>query len=463
VLARGLLGLALVKADRWPVDSAPVIHKPGSHRYRLRVVAAHDGPMTRTTTAARKRPHKRQPSKPHPLADTSPGAETSCLLRVGAPAGILAIIPHLLGFTPRDSLVVIGIREPKGEVKISMRYDLPPAGSCGLEDDIADHALAVLRSQRLYTAIAVGYGPRDRVDLLVETLQRTADGYGVELKECLRQDNGRYWSYCCDDEACCPLDGVPFDPAGDPAALALAAAKLGGLPNREALAASIAPIGGIAAEAMREATRRAERHVTQTLAKVRRSHKIGAARHMIANEGLAAVSRLISAYRSGEKYKTEYELAWLMVALKDMRIRDDAWARMDPQFSESHRRLWTDAVRRAQPGYAAAPAALLAFVAWQSGNGALANVALDRALADNPDYSMAHLLRDVITAGAPPSLARPPMTPEEVAASYAEGDTYHGACEAGNTVAGGSENEREVELAAGEVPVPAMTGQITVR
>jgi hypothetical protein len=57
-------------------------------------------------------------------------------------------------------------------------------------------------------------------------------------------------------------------------------------------------------------------------------------------------------------------------------------------------------------------------VAWQSGDGALANVALDRALADDPRYSMALLLRQVISAGAPPSLARLPMTPEEVAASY---------------------------------------------
>jgi hypothetical protein len=84
--------------------------------------------------------------------------------------------------------------------------------------------------------------------------------------------------------------------------------------------------------------------------------------------------------------------------------------------------------RHAQPGYVAAPAALLAFVAWQCGDGALANVALDRALADDPRYSMALLLRQVITAGAPPSLARLPMTPEEVAASYddAEG-SYDGA------------------------------------
>jgi hypothetical protein len=37
---------------------------------------------------------------------------------------------------------------------------------------------------------------------------------------------------------------------------------------------------------------------------------------------------------------------------------------------------------------------------------------------------MALLLRDTIDAGAPPSMARLPMTPEEVAASY---DTQSGA------------------------------------
>jgi hypothetical protein len=97
---------------------------------------------------------------------------------------------------------------------------------------------------------------------------------------------------------------------------------------------------------------------------------------------------------------------------------------MDPAHRDAHRRLWIDVVRRAQPGYVAAPAALLAFVAWQSGDGALANVALDRALADDPRYSMALLLRQVITAGAPPSLARLPMTPEEVAASYHDAEDY---------------------------------------
>ena len=91
---------------------------------------------------------------------------------------------------------------------------------------------------------------------------------------------------------------------------------------------------------------------------------------------------------------------------------------MDPAHAPAHQRLWTDLTRQAPPRYRAAPASLLAFTAWQRGNGALANLALEQALAANPGYSMAQLLRQVITAGAPPALARLPTTPDEVVASY---------------------------------------------
>ena len=249
---------------------------------------------------------------------------------------------------------------------------------------------------------------------------------GIDLREFLRVDGGRYWSYTCRSEACCPAAGVPFEP--DPQAAQAAALIDAGIPvlaSRAAVAARVAPLDGIAAESMRQATRRAEQHVTQLLAKVRKSGRLGAVRHMIAAEGLAAVGAMIARYRGGGRFTTDYEIARITVALRDLRVRDDAWARMDPAHTEAHQRLWIDVTRRAQPGYVAAPAALLAFVAWQSGDGALANVALDRALADDPQYSMALLLRQVITAGAPPSLARLPMTPEEVAASYDDADGDH--------------------------------------
>ena len=86
---------------------------------------------------------------------------------------------------------------------------------------------------------------------------------------------------------------------------------------------------------------------------------------MIANEGLAAVGAMIARYRGGGRFISDYEVARLTVALRDLRVRDDAWARMDPAHTDAHLRLWIDVTRRAQPGHVAAPAALLALAAWQ--------------------------------------------------------------------------------------------------
>ena len=356
--------------------------------------------------------------------------QPTLVVRAGSPAALLRLVPHLLGFVPETSLIVMGVTPPRDRIKLTLRYDLLDPPEPDLVADIAGHAVGVLSGQRLTAAVAVGYGPEALVAPVASELRDAAWQAGIEVREFLRVQDGRYWSYMCGNEECCPAEGVPFDAtAADPTeAQALAAVGERVLSCRAALAAQVAPLGGVARESMRQATRRAEQHIARLLAKVRKSARLGAARHMIATEGLAAVGTMIARYRGGGRFTTDDEIARLAVALRDLRVRDDAWARMDPAHADAHQRLWTDVARRAQPGYVAAPAALLAFVAWQSGNGALANVALDRALADNPGYSMATLLRQVITAGAPPSLARLPMTPEEVAASYddAEADDDEG-------------------------------------
>jgi hypothetical protein len=53
-------------------------------------------------------------------------------------------------------------------------------------------------------------------------------------------------------------------------------------------------------------------------------------------------------------------------------------------------------------GYVAPIASLFAALAYESGDGALAHRALDRALADSNGYALALLLRRVFTAGWPP-------------------------------------------------------------
>ena len=213
----------------------------------------------------------------------------------------------------------------------------------------------------------------------------------------------------CSNPGCCPPEGVPFDPGTHPASAILA--EFSGrqvLASREQLAASIAPVTGNVAEAMRQETTRAERIAARLLAEATRA---GSTSRPVIDRGLGAVQAAIGIYRDGGSISLASQFAWLALALSSLRVRDDAWARMDPGHREAHLRLWTDLTRHAQPGYVAAPASLLAFTAWQAGNGALANLALDRAEADDPGYSMALLLRDTLTAGSTTLPGRPAHDP----------------------------------------------------
>jgi hypothetical protein len=330
---------------------------------------------------------------------------------------LLAVVPYVLGFVPAKSLVVVGVAPPRGRVRIALRFDLPDPPDARVSAAIAEHAVSVLVRQHLTTAIAVGYGPGPLVSPLADALREAAAAANLPLHDVLRADEGRYWSYLCRNPDCCPPQGVPFDAEAHPLGAALAANSGALLSGREALAATLAPITGAPAEAMRRETARAERIAARLTARSPGANS-STGQHPVVGRSLAAVQDAITRYREGESIEVAVSFAWLALALANLRVRDDAWARMDPEYQKAHLRLWTDLTRRAQSGYVAAPASLLAFVAWQGGNGALANVALDRALADAPGYSMALLLRETIDAGAPPAMARLPMTPEQVAASY---------------------------------------------
>jgi hypothetical protein len=357
---------------------------------------------------------------PHP-AHSGPPPAPQPAVSVGSPAAVLAVVPHLLGFVPSKSLIVIGAGPPRGRIHMTLRFDLPDPPDSAAARDIAQHAAAVLSGQRQALAVVIGYGPGHLVTPIADLIRDEARRAGLDLRDVLRVEDGRYWSYLCRDPSCCPPEGVPVNPR-HPAAAAMAEAGVPVLPDRAALAASVAPLGGITRQSMRQATDRAEAHAAELLGLASGSGRPRAAARLVVLEGLSAVAGALATYRAGGRFVTDDQVAWLSLALTNLRVRDDAWARMDPDHRDAHTRLWTDVVRRDERPYVPPAASLLAFTAWQCGNGALSNVALDRALEADPGYSMALLLRDTIDAGTPPSMARLPMTPEEVAASYAAAD-----------------------------------------
>ncbi len=344
------------------------------------------------------------------------GLASKVQLRAATPDAVLAVVPHMLGFYPSRSLVVLGLGE-QHRVTVTFRYDLPEPYDLVLATDIAQHAEYVLRRERIRSALLVGYGPEELVLPVLAQLAAKLGNHGIHLEEALRAEGGRYWSFLCDDPSCCPPEGRPYDPGSHPAAQAMTRAGLAAHPDREALARTIQRPGGTSdtiARATQQAHTRLARIVHAGEAAGEPDPKLRATRI-----GRKEVQRAIRLYRSGGSVRSIGQLAWLAVLLGDIRVRDDAWARMDPAHRDDHCRLWADILRSAATDCVPAPASLLAFTAWQTGNGALAAVAVDRALAADPGYSMAHLLGSAIQAALPPAAARMPMTPAAVAASYA--------------------------------------------
>jgi hypothetical protein len=370
-----------------------------------------------------------QPASDHPAshqpasdaaAGLDPGRPPSddlARVRLASPASVLAIVPSLLGFHPSDSLVVLGVSGPRHRVSLTFRYDLPDPADDDLAADIAAHAAEVLGREAIGGAIVIGYG---RADPVVQAAAVVVGGLldaGVDVIEVLRAEGGRCLCVTCRNPECCPPGGIPFDPCSHPAATALQEAGLAVLPDRAALAATLQPPPGTA-RATRQATGRALRRLDRLVASARSGGLDPAA--ALADAGRAAVRDAIRRYRSGSSIQDRARLAFLAVVVADLRVRDDAWAQMDPRQARLHTALWTDIVTGAAPEFVPAPASLLAFTAWQAGEGALANVAAERALAADPAYSMALLIAGAVQSGLPPSAARLPMTQDEVAASYGE-------------------------------------------
>lgn len=352
-------------------------------------------------------------------ADAGTGTEAPrCRVKVGSADGILAVVPHLLGFHPANSLVVLGIGGPHARIRLAFRYDLPDPPQEALSADIASHAATVLSREHLTLAVIIGYGAGPAVSGVVDVVAPALREAGIAIQDALRVDDGRYWSYLCQNPRCCPPEGAPYNPSAHPAAAALAAAGLTVRSDRAALVGTLARAPE-SIEPMTHAAERAKRRAGRLIEESLSVTTNGDPLQAIADAGRRSVRQAVTRYRRGAEVTDHDEIAWLGFALTDLRVRDDAWARMDPRFNDAHQRLWTHLLRQLPSEFAPAPAALLAFVAWQAGDGALASIAIERALAADPSYSMALLIADALHAGLPPSAARLSMSPKQVAASYA--------------------------------------------
>ena len=89
--------------------------------------------------------------------------------------------------------------------------------------------------------------------------------------------------------------------------------------------------------------------------------------------------------------------------VQDIAARDAAWMLINRAEADEHLALWRSVVELTPVAQAPPVLCLAATAGWLTGNGAIMNICLERALGIDPGYSLARLLTDVMRQAIPPS------------------------------------------------------------
>ena len=95
-------------------------------------------------------------------------------------------------------------------------------------------------------------------------------------------------------------------------------------------------------------------------------------------------------------------VAWLGIGASLTQIRDEMWSHMTRANAETHAEIWRLVANSLIDEACVAPYTLCAFAHWLYGDGAQALIALERAQAIAPDYSMANLIGTMLQNGLNP-------------------------------------------------------------
>lgn len=333
----------------------------------------------------------------------SPQDDTPGPLTVTTLPEILTLIPYLLGFTPVNSLVALGFADSAGP---AIRVDLAPADQPvetqdALAATVGDRIAAVMTRNEATAVILAGYGESEPVTAfgtIVESRLREAK---LQVLEFVRVQDDRYWSYTCTDSVSCPLDGTPLNSHTSTVAAEAVLRGYTVADNRAAIVASLAPVSGPDGDRMRSLI---DEVSTQLTARTQGLNP-AARRLYLIEQGQTLVDSIYERVRLGVAFELfdDVEIARLLVLLQETFTRDLAMIGIggphDPELLE----FWRQTLRRAIPGMALAPACLTAHAAIRRGEGAVAQVALDRGAEDDPHSPMLTILRMVAQEGANPN------------------------------------------------------------
>lgn len=348
------------------------------------------------------------------------------------PAELADALPYLLGYRPEDSMVLVALHDREGGSRFGGRArlgipaheeDWEPAARQLAQGLVKGSERRGSRPEQMVAFVcqepAQGESGRDvkrRLARLAHLLRTQCGDLDVPVIEALCISDGRYWSYCCPAEACCPEDGSPM-----------------GLPGTSVLAAAATYAGIQVRGTLREL--RARLQPWETTAVLEQEVALDAAgmalvprildeasRADVAEETLALAERIMRRFAAAAPVSgthpadlrddgllTHDEAAKLILGLQDRTTRDRAAAWMEGEEAGPALRLWRAVARRCVGPYgehAAAPLTLAGWVAWSRGDEVEAREALAMALGADPDYLFARLLHQACNEGLDPEAIR---------------------------------------------------------
>jgi hypothetical protein len=228
---------------------------------------------------------------------------------------------------------------------------------------------------------------------LISALRERLASHDIEVIEALLVRGGRWWSYVCGDPTCCPPQGREVPQMLTPAAAHYAAEVVAGggavLTDRRELERSIRPPRNPVADAVRrQALEAAGEWVVETIAE-------GGA-DALRSDTVALLEALVRRWADGSRDLTAEEAGQVILGLGLKAARDEAATMLLYTEGEVLLALLGALARHAELADAAAICTVLAWVAYAHGHGALANVAVERALEADPGYEMARLIEDAM-------------------------------------------------------------------
>ncbi|MFE0451633.1 DUF4192 domain-containing protein [Streptomyces sp. NPDC058914] len=359
-------------------------------------------------------------------------AGTAHQVTLRTPAELADALPYLLGYRPEDSIVLVALHDRGGRGRFGgrARLGIPtnPDDWGAVARQLAQGLVTGSERRGARPAQMVAYLCQEpakgetgrqimeRLEPLAQHLRVECGRLDIPVIEALCISDGRFWSYCCAGQGCCPVEGVPM-----------------GLPGTSVLAAAATYAGIQVRGTLRELRARLlpletgaalEQEVALDTASMALVPRIldDESRAAVSEETVALAGRvmrrfaeappvngaLLADHRDDELLAPD-EAAALILGLQDRATRDRAAEWMEGDEAAPALRLWRALARRCVGPYgehAAAPLTLAGWVAWSSGDELEAREALAMALGADPGYLFARLLHQACNEGLDPESVR---------------------------------------------------------